>query len=609
MQNSGFMPPVDPIARPQKAATLNLAQALQRALAAYQRGDWAEVERLCRTMLAAKADHFEALYLLGVLAGQGGRAEEAAELMSRALAVNPKHADAHYNRGVALGGLGRHAEALESYERAIALSPMYADAHFNRGVVLGALRRHAQALESYDRVIALKPDSAEAHQNRGIALTELKLPAEALASYERAIALKPGSATAYNNRGVALNELGRSAEALTSYDRAIALRPEYAEAYNNRGIALIELERPAEALASCERAIAIRPDYAHAYYNRGNALRDLHRHAEAADSYERAIALEPEHASAHWNLADCRLLLGDFARGWEEYEWRWKLDYAAQPRRSFPQPLWLGAQPLEGRKILLHSELGLGDTLQFCRFAREVAELGAKVVLEVQPALLTLAAHLEGVAEVLPRGSPLPEFDCHCPLMSLPLAFKTNLGNVPARIPYIRAAATRVAEWQRQLGPKDKPRVGLAWSGSKGLRNDKRSMALAQMLPLVRDWAAWISLQKEVRESDAALLASRADIRHVGHELRDFADTAALVETMDVVVTVDTSVAHLAGAMGKAVWILLPFNPHDWRWLLDREDSPWYPTARLFRQPATDDWASVIRRVDEELERHFVARG
>jgi tetratricopeptide (TPR) repeat protein len=591
-----------------RAATLAVSQLTQDAVAAYQRGATAEAERLCRLALDAKPDYFDALYLAGIIAEQSGRAEEAVGLLSKAVAVNPSIADAHYNRGVALGELKRTAEALESYERAIALRADYADAYFNRGVALAELDRPTEAVESYDRAIALKPDYAEAYNNRGIALSRLRRYVEALASYEGAIAHKPDYARAYNNRGVALRELDRSAQALESYDRAIALRPDYAEAYNNRGIALAELDRPEEALESCERAVALRPGYAEAFYNRGNALRDLCRIKEAVDSYERAIALAPDYASAHWNLADCRLLLGDFALGWQEYEWRWKSAENDNGLREFEQPLWLGAQTLKGRTILLHSELGVGDTFHFCRYAKEVAALGANVVLEVQPSLLTLLADLEGVAQVVARGAPLPAFDYHCPLMTMPLVFKTDLATIPANIPYVRSDPARVAAWREKLGNKSKPRVGLVWSGSMLLKNDKRSMALAEMLPLAGDWAEWVCLHKEVAESETDLLASRPDVRFVGGELKDFADTAALLDLMDIVVSVDTGVAHLAGAMGKPVWILLPFIPIDWRWMLDREDSVWYPTARLFRQSANRDWASVIGRVNEELARHFDVR-
>jgi predicted TPR repeat methyltransferase len=396
---------------------------------------------------------------------------------------------------------------------------------------------------------------------------------------------------------------------LESYDRAIALRPDYAEAFTNRGIVLAELDRPEEALQSYERAVAIAPDYAEAFYNRGNALRDLCRIEDAAESYERAIALVPEHAAAHWNLADCRLLLGDFARGWQEYEWRWKSALSDDGWRDFQQPLWLGVQPLDGRTILLRQGLGIGDTLLFCRYAKKAAARGARVVLEVQPSLLPLLAALEGVAQVVARGAAVPAFDYHCPLMSLPLAFKTDLATIPAAVPYIRSEPSRVAAWRVKLGDAKKPRVGLVWSGSMLLKNDKRSIALTEMLPLVADWAQWVCLQKEVSDSEAAMLASRPDIRYVGGELNDFADTAALIELMDIVVSVDTAVANLAGAMGKPVWILLPYIPMDWRWMLDREDSLWYPTARLFRQSASREWASVISRVNRELARRFDVPG
>jgi tetratricopeptide (TPR) repeat protein len=602
---STYMPPILPLTSPQNAASLPLPQAMQRALVAYQRGEWGDAEQLCRSILNVKSDYFEALYLLGIVAGLTGNKSEAADLLSAAVSVNPTSADARYNHGVALGELKRYGEALESYDQVIALKPDHVDAYFNRGVLLYELDRPAEALASYERVIALKPDYADAYNNRGIVLAELQRHEEALASYERALEIKPDYAKTYNNRGVALGNLQRYAEALASHQRAIALKPDYPEAHNNRGNVLHDMERYAEALESHDRAIALDANYADAYYNRGNALRGLHRHTEAIDSFERAISLEPDHASAHWNLADCRLLLGDFARGWSEYEWRWKLEQWRKTKRNFPRPLWLGGQPLQGRTILLHSELGLGDTLLFCRYAKEVAALGAKVILEVQPPLLSLLGDLEGVAEILPRGSPLPAFDYHCPLMSLPLAFKTDLRNIPVGIPYIRSDPARVAAWKRDLGEAMKPRVGLVWSGSKALKNDQRTMTLAETLPLLGDWAEWVSLQKDVRDSDAALLALRTDLRHIGGELTDFTDTAAAIELMDVVVSVDTSVAHVAGAMGKPVWIMLPFNPHDWRWMLKREDSVWYPTARLFRQPANGDWAAVIRRVKEELVRQF----
>jgi tetratricopeptide (TPR) repeat protein len=574
---------------------------VQQAFVAYQRGALAEAERLCQSALGSKPDSFEALYLMGVISGQTGRTQQARDFFARAVSINPNNADAYYNLGVALGELGLHAEALRSYDRAIALRPDYAGAYYNLGVTFERLGRPAEALAGYERVLALVPQHVEAHNNRGIVLSLLQRDAEALASYDRAIDLKPDYAGAYNNRGVVLARLQRYSEALASHERAIALRPDYPEAYSNRGNVLSDLERYAEALACFDHAVWVKPDYADAYYHRGNALRELHRHQEAVESYERAIALQPDHASAHWNLADCLLLLGDFARGWQEYEWRWKLPRSQQDRREFQKPLWLGEERLEGRTILLHGEMGLGDTLLFCRYAREVARLGGRVILEVQPSLLPLLANLEGVSAAFSRGAPLPAIDCHCPLMSLPLAFRTELHNIPAPIPYVHPDPAQVARWRRRLGEKNKPRIGFVWSGSVALKNDRRSMALTDMLPLMSPAAEWVSVQKEMRAGDAAMLESRRELRQVGSELYDFADTAAVLALMDLVVTVDTSVANLAGAMGKPTWILLPFNPHDWRWLLDREDSPWYPTARLFLQPAAGDWESVILRVRTEL--------
>jgi tetratricopeptide (TPR) repeat protein len=510
-----------------------LAQAAQRATEAFRRGDRDEAERLCRRILDSNADHYDALTLLGILAAQTRRTEEAVALLSRAAALRPRHPEAHGNLGNVLRDLGRHDEALACYDRALALKPDYAEALNNRGVTLCDLRRHAEALASYDRALSINPNYAEA----------------------------------LNNRGVALGDLGRFVDALACYDRALGIRPNHVEALNNRG----------------------------------NALCDLKRYEDASESYERALAVAPHAANVHWNLAFCRLRLGDFARGWPENEWRWKQPEWASIKREYPQPVWLGAEPLGGKTLLLHHEQGLGDTLQFCRYAKPAAARGARVVLVVQPPLLSLLSTLDDVAQVLPTDAELPEFDYHCPLLSLPLAFGTCLDTIPDSV-RVRADGPRVAAWRDKLGARSEPRVGIVWSGNPGHKNDRnRSLALADLLPLLSDRAQWVSLQQDVRATDADLLASRTDIAHFGEQLEDFADTAALVDLMDVVVTVDTSVAHLAGAMGKAVWILLPFNP-DWRWLLDREDSPWYPTARLFRQPAAGDWASVIDRVRSELQ-------
>ena len=550
-----------------EGAASTVAQALQQAAAALQGGDGARAERICRDVLARSPGQFEALYFLGVAAGQAGRAREAAEWFAHAVRAQPRNPDAQYNYGVALGGLGRHEEALAAYARALEADPRRADAHYNRGVTLEALGR----------------------------------PDEALAAYAAATTHAPLHAQANHNAGVVLARMGRHAEALAAFDRALALRPAHAAAHLHRAIVLNDLDRAPEALLACDQAVALAPRLADAWYIRGNALRELERHADAVESFQRCLAIEPAHAQAHWNLADCLLLQGDFARGWEHYEWRWKGAVRGQSQRSLDRPLWTGGEPVTGRTLLLHAELGLGDTLQFSRYATEVARLGARVILEAQAPLVRLLHTLEGVAEVVARGEPLPPFDLHCPLMSLPLALRARLQSIPARVPYLRSEPELVAAWRERLGERRAPRVGLVWSGSRGLANDKRSMALAQALPLAIAGVEWVSLQKDVPAEDAALLEQNPHIRDASPHLADFAATAAAVELLDLVVTVDTSVAHVAGALAKPVWILLPRGSHDWRWLLEREDSLWYPTARLFRQSQAGDWAPVVERVRAAL--------
>lgn len=581
----------------QPAAHSNLGLALQKlgrpqeALASFDRA------------LALRPDYAEALNNRGHALRKLGRPQEALAGFERALSLKPGYVEALGNRASVLQALGRPEEALASCDRALALKPGDADAHGNRGSILQVLERPAEALASYDRALALNPDDARAHCNRGVTLQALKRTQEALASYDRALGLDPDYVEALSNRSDALRELGRPAEALASCDRALALEPGCTAALCNRSAALQQLGCPAEALASCDRALELEPDYAEALYNRGTTLQMLNRPEEALASYGRALALEPGHAAAHWNESLCRLLTGDFERGWREYEWRGRNDRLNPWKRDFSQPPWLGGQPIAGRTILLHAEQGLGDTIQFCRYARLVAERGATVLLEVQPPLRPLLEGLRGVSRLLTQGEALPAFDCHTPLLSLPLAFDTRLDSIPADVPYLGSDPERVDEWRARLGPRLLPRVGLTWSGTLGHKNDhNRSIPLAQCAGLLPGGVQAVSLQKDLRASDAATLEARGDILHFGDALMDFADTAALVELMDVVVTVDTSVAHLAGAMGKPVWILLPFAP-DWRWLLEREDSPWYPTARLFRQPAIGDWASVIDRAWSELRR------
>lgn len=419
-----------------------------------------------------------------------------------------------------------------------------------------------------------------------------------MASCDRTIALQPDYAEAHSNRGNTLKELKRFSEALASCDRALALRPDFATAELNRANVLHELKLFEEALAGYDRASGLRPDYVEALTNRGVTLHDLKRFDEALGSYDRAIAVQPDYAEAHYREAFCRLLIGDFQRGWPKQEWRWKSNQLSDVKRSFSQPLWLGSSDIAGQTILLHAEQGFGDTIQFCRYAPLVAERAGRVILEVQSALHALMCDLPGIAQIVSRGEKLPEFDVHCPLLSLPLA----LGTIPSKTPYLRPSHSAALSWNERLGSAARPRIGLAWSGSPTHKNDhNRSIALGSLLlSLAGIDATLVSLQRDVRTVDAAVLHRRTDILHFGDELKNFSDTAALISNLDLVISVDTGVAHLAGALAKPVWVLLPFIP-DWRWRLDCEDSQWYPTARLFRQDATRTWDGAIERIQVAL--------
>jgi tetratricopeptide (TPR) repeat protein len=366
----------------------------------------------------------------------------------------------------------------------------------------------------------------------------------------------------------------------------------------------LDLKRHGEALASYERAIELKPDYAVAWRNRGSALDDAKRHEEALASFERAIELKPDYAEAHWNKSLALLRCGFLEEGWKLYEWRWQLDSSTSPRRDFIQPLWRGEQPIAGRTILLHAEQGLGDTIQFYRYVKLVALRGAKVIVEVQNPLVSIFKNLGGSITVVAQGDLLPKFDYHCPLLSLPLAFKTDLNSIPADIPYLQIIDNKLQEWSEKVRGSQRVRIGVAWSGNKDHKDDKnRSIPFSALSKLLSDNFEWFSLQKEYKDGDRQMLR-RSKVHDYSIALFDFSDTAALLSQLDLIISVDTSVAHLAGAMGKPTWVMLPYVP-DFRWLWDREDSLWYPSMRLFRQPAAGDWSPVIYNVSSALRARY----
>jgi len=659
---------------------VQLPAKFQQALVLHRQGELARAQTIYREILDIEPRNFDALHLLGVIAGQTKDFERAVQFIGEAIEIDPCNAAAHCNRGAAFRELNRLDAALASYDRAIALKADYAVAHYNRGNVLKELEQLDAALASYNQAIAIKPsyaealynrglvlqklrrfdaalislnlavtaksDYAEAYYNRGLVLQELKQSEPALKSYDQAIAVRPGDADAYCNRGIALKELKRFDEALASHDRAIAIKPDCAEAYCNRGAVLNELRRFDAALASYDQAISINPRYVEAYTNRGIALKELgqfeaalasHNQAiaimsdcaeaysnrgilfheqnqldAALASYNQAIAIRPDFAQAHENRAYTLLLSGDLENGFRDFEWRRTNKIAPASIRA--KPLWLGKESIAGKTILLHGEQGLGDRIQFCRYAKQVTDLGATVILEVESHLKTLFERLEGVASVVERGSALPDFDYQCPILSLPFAFKTTLSTIPADVPYLKSSPDKASYWNAKLGEKRSLRVGLVWSG--GFRPDQpelssvnghRNIPLTDLASLKHPDVEFYSLQKgQPAESELAeLIASHWDGPHLvdfTDLLHDFSDTAALMEQLDLVISVDTSTAHLAGALGKPVWILNRFDTC-WRWLLERTDSPWYPTATLYRQQTPGQWDGVVERVRKDLMR------
>ncbi|MGJ4945271.1 tetratricopeptide repeat protein [Bradyrhizobium sp. HKCCYLS1011] len=557
--------------------------------------------------LALRPDFVEALVNRGLTYSELARFEEALADYDGALALQPKHVDVLNNRAIALRRLGRPEEALASHNAALALRPKDPKALVSRGLTLHDLKRTDEAQADYDRAIALQPGHVDAFVNRGALLHELGRHDEALRSFERALALQPDNVHALTNRGVVLHDLARYGEALADHDQAISIQPGDAAALNNRGVTLHKLRRLEEALASQDQAISARPDYPEALVNRGIILYDLKRFDEVRASYDRALALRPDYADAHFLKGLASLVSGDFAQGWAGYEWRHQAPVARLTPRALPQPSWRG-EDIAGKTILLHGEQGFGDSIQFCRYVPLVEARGARVVLEVDTPLARLMQTLGGAHEVIAKGDPLPDVDIRCPLPSLPLAFETRVDTIPADGPYLSAPDHAVEAWAPLLGNARPLKIGLAWAGNPNhVRDRERSMDLRHLLPLFEVNATFVSLQKLLRDGEAELLVQHG-VLDVSDQLHDFADTAALISQLDLVIAVDTGVAHLAGALGKPVWIMLTHAP-DWRWLLDRDDSPWYPTARLFRQGEGRDWAGVIAQVRASLNDVHARRG
>ncbi|HXC57378.1 MAG TPA: tetratricopeptide repeat protein [Rhizomicrobium sp.] len=576
----------------------------EQAFGLHRSGDLDRAAALYGVILQADPTHFAAAHMLGALHLQRSQFEPAERQLRRALQLDPYAADALNNLGLALRHLDRLDEALDAYDRAIALRPNYAQAFCNRGNALRLLKRPDEALAAYDRAVALDPAYADAYYNRGGLLEELQRWDDAVAAYEIALALRPGFPQALNNLGNALRAVCRYDEALDAYDRALALAPGYAEALTNRGNVQRDLQRYGEALASHEQALALRPDLAEAFNNRGSVHHAMRLFAQAKRDYRHTLALSPHHMEARSSLGLTQLLLGEWEEGWENYELRFRKRQNAARRPAHPASQWAG-EALAGKHILLYGEQGFGDVIQFVRFVPLLQSLGARVTVMAHRRLHRLLATVAADVAFVDAVSPAQEFDFQSALMSLPRALGVRAHTVPAPARYLKADAQRSEVWRTRLGEHGF-KVGLAWQGNPaGTVDNGRSVPLHEFQPLsgiarVR----LVSLQKNHGVEQLDRRPAGMTVETPGFDFDDgadaFLDTAAMMMNLDLVVTSDTSIAHLAGALGRPVWIALKQVP-DWRWLLDRADSPWYPSARLFRQSQVGDWAGVARDMTAAL--------
>ena len=507
-------------------------------------------------------------------------------------------------KGMSLHQQGNLEEAQVIYEQILNSEPDHFDALQLLGVLFAQIKKYSQSVKLLSNALKINPNHPGTYSNRGISLKELRFFDEALSSFDQAIAINPDYGDAHYNRGNTLMELKRFDEALSSFDQAIIVNPEHTQAYNNRGNTLKLLKRFDEALSSYDQAIAIRPDYPEAYNNRSNILKELKQFDKALANYNHAISIDPDYADAYFNKSTLLLLRGDYREGWQLYEWRWKQKHNINSLRSYKKPVWVGNESLTNKTLLIIIEQGFGDYIQFIRYALLAEQLGAKVILEVPLVLMKLTSTLKGHFIFVESGKLLPEFDYYCPVVSLPLAFKTSVETIPAALPYLYVDEAKKQQWNKRLVKQSRLRIGIVWAGNPDHKNDhNRSLLLKKFSSLLRLPFEFHSLQKDIREVDAQTIINFPHIYQHQDELHDFSDTAALIDAMDIIISVDTSVAHLAGAMGKKLWLLLPYLP-DFRWMLDREDSPWYPSARLYRQEKINDWNSVLKNLEADLLKH-----
>ena len=581
-------PSVDATAHLKRGVALQASGQIEAAITAYRRS------------VELKADHVEAWCRLATAHQQLKQLDQAALAYQRALKLAPAFAEAACNLGGILLELNRTPEAIGAFGQALAHKPQFPEAQNGLGIALKNNNQHVEAINAFQHALAIRPQYADAWFNLGNTLQALERWTEAIEAYRKALEIGPPSSDVLNNLGLALWSTREFTAAAAAHEKAVALKPESAESYNNWGNDLLALGRHEEAAAKFERAASLRSEYREALCNLGNVYIAQNRTDDAINAYRRATA-DTAFPDADYNEALALLLKGDFAHGLPKYESRWASKSSGLQPRNYAQPRWQG-EALSGRTILLHSEQGLGDTLQFLRYVPLVAQQGARVILCVQPPLKNLLTPFPGVDRVQTSSESLPPFDFYCSLLSLPLLFKTELHSIPATVPYVAPPSEKTALWRTKLAASKGLKVGIVSSGNPKHKNDhNRSLPLSVFAPLTAlTGGPLYVVQKELKPSDAATIAGSDTFIDLSPELADFTDTAAIIANLDLVISVDTSVVHLAGALGKPIWTLLPYAP-DWRWLLARSDSPWYPGMTLFRQPAPGEWEPVLAAVASAL--------
>jgi tetratricopeptide (TPR) repeat protein len=568
-------------------------------------GRHADAESRCHMALAIDKAHAPTLNLLGILALQAQQYEAALHWVSRAIQqdLQPQY---FLTLGTVLQVQGRSDEVIKVFDRAMELGFESADLWMLRGNALVGLQQFADAVPSFQRVLDLNPRHWDAANQCGITLQRLGLSDAALAYLDLSDVLRPDQVPTLLMRGALLNHLKRFEEALSICRRAHEIEPGNADICVKIGIVLRTMRRDEEALDWFDRALALQADSRDALHDKASVLTKLRRFDEAFEVYGRLKHTAPGDALAELGTAHLNLLLGNFDAGWSGREARWNLP-SSYPR--FSQPMWLGHDSIAGKTIVIAADEGLGDTIQFARYIPLVAALGARIILAIQEPLIPLLSRMPGISQCIPvaEAADLAAVDFHCPIMSLPFAFRTTLTTIPAPVSYVAAPdPDRIRLWEQRLGTRDKLRVGLVWSGNPNHLDDhNRSIPLQRLSRLLGENVAFISLQKEPKAEDKAELQETRRLLDVTSLITDFADTAALISCLDLVITVDTSVAHLAGALGCPTWTLLSYTP-DYRWLLDRDDSVWYPTMRLFRQSERRDWDEVVERVRHALRERIV---